>query len=95
MNYKFEISESAIKFLAKEGYDEAYGARPLGRAIQTYIEDGVADEILNEKVKEGETISVDYVDNKMVFKTLKKTKRNKKRNPIIFMGFFYIISIVE
>jgi ATP-dependent Clp protease ATP-binding subunit ClpA len=39
MNYKFEISESAI-FLAKEGYDEAYGARPLGRAIQTYIEDG-------------------------------------------------------
>jgi ATP-dependent Clp protease ATP-binding subunit ClpC len=54
MNYKFEISESAIKFLAKEGYDEAYGARPLGRAIQTYIEDGVADEILNEKVKEGE-----------------------------------------
>jgi ATP-dependent Clp protease ATP-binding subunit ClpB len=49
MNYKFEISESAINFLAKEGYDEAYGARPLGRAIQTYIEDGVADEILNEK----------------------------------------------
>jgi hypothetical protein len=51
---------------------------------------------LNEKVKEGETISVDYVDNKMVFKTLKKTKKKrKKKNPIIFMGFFYIINIVE
>jgi ATP-dependent Clp protease ATP-binding subunit ClpC len=88
MNYKFEISESAIKFLAKEGYDEAYGARPLGRAIQTYIEDGVADEILNEKVKEGETISVD-VDNKMVFKTLKKLKRNKKKSHNFYGIFLY------
>jgi ATP-dependent Clp protease ATP-binding subunit ClpA len=36
MNYKFEISESAIKFLAKRGYDEAYGAETMGKTIQIY-----------------------------------------------------------
>ena len=46
--------------MAKEGYDEAYGARPLNRAIQRYIEDPIADAILNGKVNEGQLIKISY-----------------------------------
>lgn len=60
LHFKFDITENAINFLAKEGYDEAYGARPLNRCIQQHVEDNVADEILNENVKEGETILIDF-----------------------------------
>jgi ATP-dependent Clp protease ATP-binding subunit ClpC len=60
MNYKLEINKEAIAFLAEKGYDEVYGARPLARAIQHYVEDAVADEILNENIKEGETIYITF-----------------------------------
>jgi hypothetical protein len=50
----------------------------------------MADEILNEKVKE-ETISVDYVDNKMLFKTLKKTKEIKKKSHNFYGIFLYLL----
>ena len=75
MGYDLKVSETAINFLAKEGYDEIYGARPLNRTIQHYIEDSVADEILNDNIKEGEMISVDYVKNEIVVKTVKKSKK--------------------
>ena len=58
MNYKIDINKDAIEFIAKQGYDEAYGARPLARAIQHYVEDAVADEILNGNISEGETIYI-------------------------------------
>ncbi|OOB77862.1 MAG: ATP-dependent Clp protease ATP-binding subunit ClpC [Epulopiscium sp. Nuni2H_MBin001] len=62
---KLELTEEAIKFLAKKGFDEAYGARPLRRAIQTIIEDKLADEMLEGKVKEGDkiTVQVDSEEN--------------------------------
>lgn len=76
MGYKLKISKEAIEFLAKQGYDEAYGARPLTRAIQHYVEDPVADEILNENIKEGETINItfDKVRNEIVLKGCKTPK---------------------
>lgn len=52
------ISEEALDFIAKQGYDEEYGARPLNRAIQHYIEDLVADEILTDAFKEGDSINL-------------------------------------
>ncbi|TXG79837.1 MAG: hypothetical protein E6R13_09360 [Spirochaetes bacterium] len=78
MNYKIEISTEAIDFIAKNGYDEAYGARPLARAIQHYIEDAVADEILIGNVKEGETIEItlDNEKQELILKA-KKTKKGK------------------
>jgi ATP-dependent Clp protease ATP-binding subunit ClpC len=76
INFKLKISKEAIQFLAKQGYDEAYGARPLARAIQHYVEDAVADEILNEKVKEGETISISF-DKEKGELTLKAVKTKK------------------
>ncbi len=60
MNYELEVDQTAIDYIATQGYDEAYGARPLGRAIQHYIEDPVADEILNGHITEGETIVISY-----------------------------------
>jgi ATP-dependent Clp protease ATP-binding subunit ClpC len=77
MNYKIEINKDAIEFIAKQGYDEAYGARPLARAIQHYVEDAVADEILNGNILEGETISISL--NKETEEIVVKGKKTKKK----------------
>ena len=66
MGFKFKINKDAIEYLATQGYDEAYGARPLGRAIQHYIEDPVADEILSGNIKEGETVNITLDKEKQV-----------------------------
>jgi len=75
LHFKFEITPSAVDYLADKGYDETYGARPLGRAIQHYVEDPVADEILNENVKEGETILIDL--DKKTGQIIVKVKKSK------------------
>jgi ATP-dependent Clp protease ATP-binding subunit ClpC len=78
MGYKLVVSDDSVDFLAKQGYDEAYGARPLARAIQHYVEDLVADEILNDKFNEGETIYVEYNSEKEeVYIKENKTKKTK------------------
>ncbi len=59
MGYNITVSDTAKTFLAKKGYDPSYGARPLKRTIQKYIEDSVAEEILRSEIKEGDTIVVD------------------------------------
>jgi ATP-dependent Clp protease ATP-binding subunit ClpC len=68
--YTFKFSKPTKDFLAKEGYDPAYGARPIKRAIQRYVEDAVADAILDGKIKEGKsyTISKDRKENKLTIK---------------------------
>ncbi len=73
IGYKLKINKDAIEFLAKEGYDEAYGARPLARTIQRYVEDQVADEILSGNVKNGDIlkISFDKSKNEIIVKVLK------------------------
>ena len=53
---KVELDKTAKEFLAKEGYEPAYGARPLKRAIQLHVEDLIADAIISKKVKKGFTI---------------------------------------
>lgn len=60
LDIMLKINRTAVEYVADEGYDEAYGARPLNRAIQKYIEDPVADEILNGKFKEGDTIKISF-----------------------------------
>lgn len=54
----FEFSEEAKCFLIEKGYDEKYGARPLRRAVEKYLEDALAEAILNGSIKPGETIQV-------------------------------------
>ena len=63
------FTESAIEAVAKAGFDEIYGARPLKRAIQTYIEDAISEHILDGTVKSGDKITCDYTDNKFTIRT--------------------------
>jgi len=81
MNYKLNINEEAIEFLAEQGYDEIYGARPLTRAIQHYVEDPVADEILNGTIGEGEIINITLNKEKteLVIKAAKPPKTPKTK----------------
>ncbi len=60
LGYEIEVTEKAKDFLAEKGYDQQYGARPLNRAIQKYVEDPLAEEILKGDLKEGDTMLVDY-----------------------------------
>ena len=60
LGYNVELTEKAKDFLAEKGYDHQFGARPLNRAIQKYLEDPVAEEILKGEVSEGGTIMADY-----------------------------------
>lgn len=63
---KLEVSEAATEHLAKKGFDPLFGARPLRRAIQSMIEDRLAEEMLEGKVKAGDSIVVDLEDDKIV-----------------------------
>ena len=60
IGYTVELTEKAKDFLADKGFDPAFGARPLNRAIQKYLEDAVAEEILKGEIKEGDIILADY-----------------------------------
>lgn len=64
---KLEVSDLAKQFILEKGTDLKYGARPLRRAIQKYIEDEISDMILRSEISEFYTISVDCMDNKLVF----------------------------
>jgi ATP-dependent Clp protease ATP-binding subunit ClpC len=59
MGYKIKVGKTAKDFLAKKGYDPQYGARPLKRTIQKYLEDSIAEEILKSEISEGDTIVVE------------------------------------
>src|SRR6187402_3685117 len=60
LGYNVELTDKAKDFLAEKGYDHQFGARPLNRAIQKYLEDPVAEEILKGEIEEGGTILADY-----------------------------------
>ena len=60
LGYRITISTRAVNFLCEKGYDKKYGARPLKRAIQNYIEDLIAEEIVQSKLKKGNNIKIDW-----------------------------------
>lgn len=62
-----EVTEVAKEFLAKEGFDPVYGARPLRRAIQKHVEDPLAEEFIRNKFPESSTVVIDCKENKIVF----------------------------
>jgi len=59
LGYTLKLSKKAKRFIADKGFDKQYGARPLKRAIQKYIEDALAEEIIKSNVHEGDTITLD------------------------------------
>ena len=60
LGYNVKITAKALSFLCDKGYDKKYGARPLKRAIQKYVEDLLAEEIVKEKLKTGDEIKIDW-----------------------------------
>jgi len=60
IGYKLELNKSAMDYIAKEGYHKEYGARPLTRAIQRYVEDPIADAVMDGHLKKGGTIKLGY-----------------------------------
>ncbi len=80
LGYNIELTEKAKDFLAEKGYDPSYDARPLNRAIQKYLEDAVAEEILKGEVQPNDTILADYEGEGEVLKlSLKKKKMEKEK----------------
>ena len=59
MGYQVTITDAAKDFIASKGYDVQYGARPLKRAIQNYVEDGLGERIVEKGIQEGESITID------------------------------------
>jgi ATP-dependent Clp protease ATP-binding subunit ClpC len=78
IGYKVELSIAAKDFLAEKGYDPQFGARPLHRAIQKYMEDPLAEEILKAHVSPGDTLLVD-VDPEDKQKLIFEVKKEKKK----------------
>ena len=77
IGYNLKLSEKAKDYIADKGFDKDYGARPLKRAIQKYIEDALAEEIINSNLKEGDTITMD-LDEKANELTIKIKKKKKE-----------------
>ena len=63
MGYKIELTEKAMDFIAEKGWDEQYGARPLKRAVQRYVEDVLAEAIISSNLHIGDLISIDLSEN--------------------------------
>jgi len=74
LGYEIQLTKKAKDFLSEKGFDPQYGARPLNRAIQKYLEDPVAEEILKGEVQEGDTLVADW-DGKGEELTIKIKKR--------------------
>ena len=68
-NIKLEVEDKAIDYIAKEGYDEQFGARPLKRAIQNLLENPIAKKILAGEIMEGDTIHVSLSGSELAIGT--------------------------
>jgi ATP-dependent Clp protease ATP-binding subunit ClpC len=84
LGYILNLSDKAKDYIADKGFDKKYGARPLKRAIQKYIEDALAEEIVNSKLSEGDTIKMDLdkTESKLTIKIKKGKKAPEKRTEI-------------
>jgi ATP-dependent Clp protease ATP-binding subunit ClpC len=80
LGFVLELSEEAKKFIAEKGYDSQFGARPLHRALQKYLEDPLAEEILNMNIKNGDTLiaDLDKENSKIVFEIKSVAKQEEK-----------------
>ena len=79
LGYEIQLTDAAKEFIAEKGYDTNFGARPLKRAIQKYLEDPVAEEILKGELHEGDLISIDFDKESQEIKILGKGKPKKRK----------------
>ena len=80
MDFDLELSDEAKEYISEKGYDPEYGARPLKRAIQKYIEDPLTEEIIKSNPKKGSKMSLEYdkENDSMVVNIVKEKKTKKK-----------------
>lgn len=79
LGYQIKLTDVAKEFIAEKGFDINFGARPLKRAIQKYLEDPIAEEILKGVVNEGDTLEVDYDKTKEQIVVSSKSSGKKKK----------------
>ena len=82
LGFTLELADDAKDFIAEKGYDSQFGARPLHRAIQKYLEDPLAEEILNMTIKSGDTMlaELDKEAGKIRFKLKEEPKKKEKKS---------------
>ncbi len=73
------VTDEAMEHLIDKGYDEKYGARPLRRTIQNLVEDRMAEEMLDGRIKAGSSVEVGYDGEKLVFRVKSKRTSGTKR----------------
>lgn len=79
LGYHIKLTDEAKDFIAEKGYDEKFGARPLKRAIQKYLEDPLAEEIINSNIKMGDTLLVSFdKETETISMKVEKSKGSKK-----------------
>ncbi|MGB0177323.1 MAG: ATP-dependent Clp protease ATP-binding subunit, partial [Owenweeksia sp.] len=78
LGYHVKMSTKAKNYIADKGFDEKFGARPLARAIQKYVEDPLAEQIINSEIEEGDNITIDF-DEKKEEITVKVKKPEKAK----------------
>ena len=79
IGYDLNLTDKAKDYIADKGFDKEYGARPLKRAIQKYIEDALAEEIVHSKIDEGDSIFMDLDEKKgELFVKISKPKKSSK-----------------
>ena len=79
LGYEIKLTDAAKDFIADKGYDSNFGARPLKRAIQKYLEDPIAEEILKGELAEGDIMEVDYDKEKEEIRIISKAKTVKRK----------------
>jgi ATP-dependent Clp protease ATP-binding subunit ClpC len=79
LGYEVKLTEKAKEFIADKGFDSAFGARPLKRAIQKYLEDPIAEEILKGDIHDGDTLEIDYDKEGDVIVVENKSPGKKKK----------------
>lgn len=77
LGFTIEFTEESMDYITDKGYDKDYGARPLKRAIQKYVEDPLAEEMINHELQEGEKIVVELKDDQLFF------NHNHKEEPTV------------
>ena len=82
LGFTLELAEDAKDFIAEKGYDSQFGARPLHRAIQKYLEDALAEEILNSTIKAGDTVlaELNKEEGKIIFRIKEEPKKKERKS---------------
>jgi ATP-dependent Clp protease ATP-binding subunit ClpC len=79
LGYEVKLTDTAKEFIADKGFDNNFGARPLKRSIQKYLEDPIAEEILKGDINEGDTLQIDYNKETEEITVLNKSNSKKKK----------------